>query len=188
MLWRILHRCYLGLLYFGGGNFRHPVCANIFVSKFSDDRHNRRVFNPCRSVKFTCRPAVVIPNQCINLVLVLRHWRGWSAAALYVTNVLSSPHSKRRAQPVTDLISVTSSTHKLHRCLWTAMGLQTSAVRDSVTNLRSLRPPTSVILYCDYVAYTWLTAATMVLLWQDGGAVRWVGQETLLGATFKRGK
>jgi len=69
-------------------HFRHPPCAALSVSKFSDDGHNRQVSNSYCNAQFTCDAAVIL-NQRINLVFGLRRrFRGWSVAARPVTDVL----------------------------------------------------------------------------------------------------
>jgi hypothetical protein len=66
-------------------HIRHPPCAALSATRFSDDGHNHQVSNSYCNAQFTCDAAVIL-NQRINLVFGLRRrFCGWSVAARPVT-------------------------------------------------------------------------------------------------------
>jgi hypothetical protein len=96
---------------------------------------------------FNSRDTEVIPNRRINLVFGHYHYCGWLATAGPVTNV-SSLLSKQRTQHLTELTSMASSPHTLLRSLWTTIGLEPSAVQNSIITLCLECTSTFTILYC----------------------------------------
>ena len=121
-----------GCFVFDGDQFRQPPCEN-FCRQVLWYGHNRQLSDPCCDAHFTYRNAAVILNLRISLVFGLRcHCRGWSASggsvnSVFCTQNLSFP---------TIHTSQTSST---------SIGLEPSAVRQSITTL---------CLYVLYVLHT----------------------------------
>jgi hypothetical protein len=129
----------------------------------------------------------IIPKKYINLPLV-----SVVAAMAYrplrdLSRVTLPPLLKRRTHRLTELTSATSSSHTFLPCQSISVGLEPSAVRNSVTTLSLERTfTTSAILHCNCFGRTWLTGVSIILVEMNVVAIRWVRQETIRGVTFKK--
>jgi hypothetical protein len=88
--------------YFAGDGeyIQHKSCVKFSVAKLYDDSNNGWLSFPCCGAQFTPRNAAVFPNRRVNIVVGLRRYRGWSAAAGPVIIFPSPPlhttqHAKR---------------------------------------------------------------------------------------------
>jgi len=105
----------------------------------------------------------------------------------YLSAISFPPFLKWRTQPLIELIYMTSSSYQLLKRLWTPIGPLPSAVEYSVTPFCMVRTSTtSDVFRCHCVQGRWLAGAPMIPMELDSVAIRWVRQETLTGAIFKR--
>lgn len=132
-------------------HIQHPPTTDFSLAKFYDDGRNCLFSNPCCGAQFTSRDAEVIPNQYINLVFGhcchCYHCCGW--LPLQSLSPMSFPLlSKQWTQHLSELTSMASSPYMLLRSLWISIGLEASAVRNSITTLCLVHTSTFAILYC----------------------------------------
>ena len=163
-----------------GEHFQHPQCANFSVAKLLTTAITIGFFNPCCSAQFPCHDRVVIPNKRNNLVFVLHCCCcSWWAAAGPVTNVLFT------ARTITDPVSNWANIYGIFTIYASqtsiSTGLVPPTIRNSVTTLSLIHISTTfTILLSYYVEHMWLDPC-------GAGQCHYLVQETLSGATFKRG-
>jgi hypothetical protein len=105
-----------------------------------------------------------------------RRCHGWSANLGRVTNVLFTPF--KTTDPASNWANI-NDIFTIHASQ-TFIGLEPSAVMNSVTSLCLIcTPTTSTILHCYCFDRTWLPGAPMILMELDSFTIWWARQEVL---------